>query len=95
MAAGDWGEGTAIRVKTIVSVPDRAGDIDHSEVSYDVVLPSGEVVPRVWTWAPPPTGAGLTEDSTFQDAIHAASRQLVDDVCSFEGCPLFVPPPEE
>jgi hypothetical protein len=79
VTAGDWGEGTTLRIDTIRCVPDASGAISQVFIAYEVRLPSGQVIPQSWEWTPAPETLGQ---------IQGLGQALVADLLSHEGVPL-------
>lgn len=84
MAAGDWGDGTTLRIDTIRCIPDATGAISQVFISYEVILPSVQVIPQSWEWHPPVEMLGQ---------IQLLGQALVFALLTHEGVPL-APPPE-
>lgn len=79
MPAGDWGEGASLRIGTIRCIPDASGAIAEVHVAYEIVLPSGQVIPQSWQWPQP-------DDARPQ--VQLLGQRLLGDLLAFEGVPL-------
>lgn len=83
MAAGDWGDGTTLRIDTIRRIPDATGAISQVFVAYEVLLPSGQIIPQAWEWT-------LPAEATTQ--VQTLGQILVASLLAHEGIPLTPPP---